>query len=193
MRKSKYAWMKRHGLRQLIRLATEHASTEVGQAALAYAVDELLVVEVEHRMITAQQNVGFASTSPTAHAGEGSAPTAERSSSVEMAADRLERTNPWRPLSLELLAGLNERNQRAAVISAFLVPAAGKGQRSLQMLPTHEATEPENLRRIYQVLGWPPNGELLFHNADALRNAAYAAKRKMREALLDKLVAAAIA
>lgn len=193
MKKSQYAWMKRRGLSQLIRLAADHASTEVGQAALLYAVDELLVVEVEHRMITAQQNIGFSSTSPCAHVGESSAPTVGRSSRVEFAADRLGRTNPWRPLALELLAHTSERQQRAAIITTFLIPAAGKGQRPLQMLPTHEATEPENQRKIYQVLGWPPNGELLFRHADALRNAACAAKRKMREALLDKMVTATLA
>ncbi|WP_445158528.1 hypothetical protein [Halomonas sp. E14] len=193
MSKSRYVWMKRLGLVKLIRLATEHASTEAGEAALAYALDELMVVEVEHRMVAGERALGFSSRSSIANAGESRSPTFDRASRVEIAAEHLERTNPWRPLALELLAQVSERQQRAALINAFLIPRAGIGSRSLQMLPTHEATEPENQRKIYQVLGWHPNGKLLFKDSDALRNAAWTAKKKMRAALLDKLVTAALA
>lgn len=193
MRKTKYAWMGSRGLEQLTRLATVHAGSEVGQAAIVYAVNELLVVEVEHRMVTAQVSRGHAPTSAVAQVGQGSAATTARASQVEVAASRLGRTNPWRPLALEMLAQANERQQRAALINAFLIPRAGKGPRSLQMLSSQEAAEPENQRRIYQVLGWPPGGKLLFKDGEALRNAAMTAKKKMRAALLDKLVAAAMA
>ncbi|MEQ5803328.1 hypothetical protein [Halomonas sp. H10-9-1] len=193
MRKSQFGWMKQRRLEQLIRLATDHADSEAGQAALDYAIDELLVVEVEHRMVTAQVSPGHAPTSAVAQVGQGSAATTPRASQVEVAASRLGRTNPWRPLALELLAQANERQQRAALIRAFLIPSAGKGPRALQMLPAQTAMEPENQRRIYQVLGWPPEGKLLFSDGRALRNAASVAKKKMRAALLDKLLTAAMA
>lgn len=192
MKKSKFGWMKQRRLEELIRLATAHAGSEAGQAALAYAIDELLVVEIEHRMVTAQVSHGHAPTSSVAQIGQGSAATTARASQVEAAASRIGRTNPWRPLALEMLANMNERNQRAAIISAFLIPKAGCGPKSLQMLRAHEAVEPDNQRRIYQVLGWPPQGELLFQSADALTKTAQRARKKMREALLDKLVAAAM-
>lgn len=186
------AFLARLRLADLLRLAANNAGEELAAHALARAVGELLEVELEHRTAGRHDNPGYAKASPLAFAGLGGGDTARGPSDrVEVAAERHRGACAWRGLALELLAPLRERNRRAALVSAYLIPPTGAARRSPRMMTAAEACRPETLADIYRRLGWEPTPSPGFANATALANAAGIARRKMRDALAERLAAAA--
>jgi len=151
-------------------------------------VEELLEIEVEHRLWGAHANAGYAKASPVAFVGQGGGAGHSRDR-VERAAERYRAANPWRGLSLALLSPLPERQRRAALVSQYIIPPTKALRRSPRMLTAGEACEPERQAKLFQRLGWSPGPAPMFKDAGSLQNATCTARRKMRKALEEHLAA----
>lgn len=182
---NRYAYLDRLNLSRLLRLAaSDEVEKELATAALYCAINELLEIEIEHRLTTDHDNAGYASSSPLAYAGEGggSGPRGQ-SDGVLLAAMNHRGQSAWRELSRALLGTLKENSQRAVLISAYAVKPTRAAQRSPRMMSQTEACEPERLANINQALGWPPLSGPRYKAPDALRTAARRARHKMAAAL----------
>lgn len=172
-RSSKFHFLDRMNLAGLLRLAHIHSGEEMGDAALRRAVDELMIIEAEHRTTRGHENVGFAKASPIACAGEGMAPRTGRSDRVAKDAERYHSANPWRGPALELLAPLPHRQQLAVLIHAAKCDRRTRGPWSKSY------DEIVNDLGIYaQRLGFAPGGVAgIFPNAKAITKSSSDARK----------------
>jgi len=181
------AFLERLNLGALLRLAANNPEEELAAFALERAVGELLEVEIEHRTTGAHANAGYASASPLAFAGMAGGDAPGQSDRIADAATRYRGANAWRGLALSLLGTLRESSQRAALVSAYLIRPTGAARRSPRMMTAAEACDPERLATIYQRLGWPPRSGPVFDTPKALSGAASYARKRMRQALAERL------
>lgn len=185
------AYLERLNLVALLNLAANPEQEGLAARALSHAVDELLEIEIEHRLTRGHDNAGYHSASPIAFLGLGGRDGPRMpSDQVTRAAIRQRGANAWRGLALDLLRPLNEAGRRAALVSAYVVRPTRAARRSPRMMTSAEACDSERLAEIYHRLGWPPQSEPRFVSPDALRNAASRARKVMGQSLAGRLEAA---